>query len=73
VQLLELQIKAAHAGQHHIGDQGRTIGIEEVIQGPPDPVITEVRELIFGNAKQPTGKSLHGFLLAVHRLTLHHD
>ena len=73
VQLVKLQGKSLADRQDHIGEQRRTIGIEQVVECTPDPVIPEVLHLLGRDAEHTGGEAIHGLLLAIDRLSFDDD
>src|SRR6516162_216365 len=71
--LLELQAESLADRQDHIGEQRRTIGIKQAVEGPPQAVIAKVLHLLGRDAEHTGGEALHGLLLAIDRLSLHDD
>src|SRR5262245_18046643 len=69
VKLIELQGERLADRQDHIGEQGRTVGIKEPVEGAPLAVIDEVLHLVGRDAEHSGCETTHRLLLAVERLS----
>src|ERR1700730_3944382 len=68
VTLVEIHAEALCNGQCHLGEQGRAVGVKQVIQRTAKPNIAEVIHLLRTDAKHPTRKAVDRLLLAGNRL-----
>jgi hypothetical protein len=59
--------------EHHFGEQRRSVGVEEPIQGPADPIVAKLPHLSGREPKQGVGEADGGLLLAVDRFALDDD
>jgi hypothetical protein len=73
VQLLEGHPEALADGDHHLGEQRRTVGVEEPVQGVPDAVVRQALHLLGVDAKHPRREAVDRLVLAVDRLALDED
>src|ERR1700682_1661974 len=73
VTLVEVPAEALCNGKCHLGEQGRAVGVKQVIQRTAKPIIAEVIHLLRTNAKHPARKAVDRLLLAVNRLTVDDD
>jgi len=73
VELLEAHPEALPNGQHELSQQRRAIGIEQPIQGAPEPIVAQVLHLLDTDAEHAIGETVHGLVLAVDRLALDDD
>lgn len=73
VQPIEGHPEALPHRDHHRGEQGRPIGIEEPIERAPDPVVGQPRHLRRVDAEASRCKTVHGLLLAIDGLALDQD
>ena len=73
MQLLKLQGESLTDRQDHIGEQRRTIGIEQVVECTSDPVIAQMLHVLGRDAEHTGGEAIHGLLLAIDRLSFDDD
>src|SRR5262249_41114979 len=71
--LLKLQAEGLADRQDHICEQGRAIGIEQVVERAPQAVIAEVLHLRGGDAEHTGGEAIHCLLLPVDWLSFDND
>src|SRR5258707_8625425 len=73
VTLVEVHAEAFGNGQYRLGEQGRAVGVKQVIQRTAKPIIAEVIHLLSTDAKHPARKAVDRLLLAVNRLARDDD
>ncbi|MBE7522126.1 MAG: hypothetical protein HS109_07050 [Burkholderiales bacterium] len=73
MQPLEGHPEALPHCDHHRGEQGSTVGVEEPIERAPNAVVGQPHHLRRVDAEAPRRKAVHGLLLAVDGLALDQD
>ncbi len=73
VQLVAADLEALRDGDHHFGEQGRAVRIEEPVQRSADAVVAHLIHPLRVQGIHLRRKRAHGLLLAIDRLPLHQD
>jgi len=73
VELAGVDGELADRAEHHRGQQAGPVGVEQRLQGPPDPVIVEPADLLGGQPEQRRVVTGGPLAQAVERLTAQHQ
>jgi len=73
MEFIEAHAKAAPDHQRHLGEQPRPVGIKQVVQSAPEPIVRQTFHLLGTDAEHPAGEPVHALLLTVYRLSFDDD
>ena len=73
MQLREVDREGLADGDDQLGQERASIGVEQLIERPPEPVIADLNRLLGREPEEHPGKAVHRLLLAVDRLALDQD
>jgi len=70
VQLVELQTEDLPGGHDHVGEQGASVGVEEMVQRSPDGVVADVADFLGLEPERGWDEAAHDLVLTVDGLPL---